>query len=52
MTSRDTEQLIASLTGDLAPVRPLRPPLPRALLWLAPVGLVIGFAVLRSGRLR
>jgi len=51
MTSRDTEQLIASLTGDLAPVRPLRPPLPRALLWLAPVGLVIGFAVLRWANL-
>ena len=51
MTNRDTEQLIAALTEGLAPVRPLRPPLLRALLWLAPVALLIGVAVLRWANL-
>jgi len=51
MTNRDTEQLIAALTQGLAPVRPLRPPLLRALLWLVPVTLLIGFAVLRWANL-
>lgn len=46
MTNRDTEQLITALTDGLAPVRPLRPPLQRALLWLVPVALVIGVAVM------
>jgi hypothetical protein len=51
MTNRDTDQLIAALTQDLAPVRPLRPPLLRALRWLAPVALLIGVAVLRWANL-
>ena len=51
MTNRDTDQLIAALTQGLAPVRPLRPPLLRALLWLAPVALLIGVAVLRWANL-
>ena len=51
MANRDTEQLIAALTQDLAPVRPLRPPLLRALLWLMPVALLIGVAVLRWANL-
>jgi hypothetical protein len=51
MTNRDTEQLIAALSAGLAPVRPLRPPLLRALLWLAPVGLLIGIAIVRWANL-
>ena len=51
MTNRDTDELIAALTQGLAPVRPLRPPLLRALLWLAPVALLIGVAVLRWANL-
>jgi hypothetical protein len=51
MTNRDTEQLIATLAKGLAPVRPLRPPLLRALLWLVPVALLIGVALLRWAKL-
>ena len=51
MTNRDTEQLIAAIAEDLAPVRPLRPPLRRALLWLVPVALIIAVAVLRWAHL-
>jgi hypothetical protein len=43
----ETEQLIASLGQGLRPVKPLRPPLWRALLWLAPVGLLLLLVVLR-----
>jgi hypothetical protein len=35
MNRTDTDELIASLAGALAPVRRLRPPLWRAALWLA-----------------
>ena len=51
MANRDTDELIAALTQGLAPVRPLRPPLLRALLWLVPVALLIGVAVLRWANL-
>ena len=43
----ETEQLIASLGQDLHPVKPLRPPQWRALLWLASVGLLMLLVVLR-----
>ena len=46
MTARNTEQLIGSLARKLVPVRPLRPPASRALLWLAAATLLIGTAVL------
>lgn len=47
MEKRSTEQLIASLSQGLAPVRPLRPPARRALLWLGVVALLVGAALLR-----
>jgi len=47
MEKRGTEQLIASLSQGLAPVRPLRPPARRALLWLCAIALVIGALLLR-----
>ncbi len=47
MEKRNTEQLIESLSRELAPVRPLLPPARRALLWLAAVALLIGIALLR-----
>lgn len=43
----ETERLIQNLVGGLVPVRPLRPPAQRALLWLAPVAVLIGVALLR-----
>ena len=43
----ETEQLIASLGQGLSPVKPLRPPQWRALLWLAPVGALVLLVVLR-----
>ena len=42
MTERATEKLIDGLTVGLAPVRPLQPPVVRALLWLAAAALLIG----------
>jgi hypothetical protein len=47
METRNTEQLIESLSRGVAPVRPLPPPTRRALLWLAAVALVTGIALLR-----
>ena len=47
MTATTTEQLIGSLARDLAPVRPLAPPVLRALGWLAVVAVLITGAVLR-----
>ena len=51
MTERTTERLIDELTQGLAPVRPLRPPVPRALLWLAVATLLVGAALLRWANL-
>jgi hypothetical protein len=51
MTERATDNLIAGLTQGLAPVRPLRPPVVRALLWLAAAALLIGAALLRWANL-
>jgi hypothetical protein len=47
----DTDRLIATLRGDLAARRPLRPPLLRALLWLLLIGVPVAFAVLRLANL-
>lgn len=47
MSQADTDELISSLSRELAPVRPLRPPLWRAALWLAGAALIGGLAVLR-----
>lgn len=44
-----TEDLIARLTADARPVRPLRPPLVRALLWLVVAAAVIGGVVAMTG---
>ena len=46
-----TEELIGSLAQGLAPVRPLAPPVLRALLWLAVTSLLIGAVVLRWAHL-
>jgi len=46
-TERTTDELIGVLRQGLAPVRPLRPPMLRALLWLGLVTLIVGAAVLR-----
>lgn len=51
MTEQTTDRLIGSLTQDLAPVRPLRPPALRAVLWLAPVALIAAAAVSRWANL-
>ena len=51
MTERTTERLIDELTQGLAPVRPLRPPVLRALLWLAVATLLVGAALLRWANL-
>jgi hypothetical protein len=51
MTERATEKLIEGLSLGLAPVRPLRPPVARALLWLATVTLLVGAALLRWANL-
>jgi hypothetical protein len=51
MTERATENLIEGLSRDLAPVRPLRPPVVRALLWMAAVTLVVGAGLLRWANL-
>ena len=47
MQKRSTEQLIESLSQGLAPVRPLRPPVRRAALWLGGVALLIAVLLLR-----
>ena len=47
MTERTTDELIGALRQGLAPVRPLRPPVLRALRWLGMVTLIVGAAVLR-----
>ncbi len=47
MSERTTDELIGTLSQGLAPVRPLRPPVLRALLWLGTVTLVIGAGVSR-----
>lgn len=46
-TPMNTDQIIESLTADLAPVRTLRAPWLRALLWLAVVGAVSAALILR-----
>ena len=51
METRNTEQLIDSLSRGLEPVRPLPPPARRALLWLAAAALVIGVVLLRFANL-
>lgn len=47
MDNRKTEQLIESLSQGLEPVRPLRPPTKRALIWIGAVAFAIGLALLR-----
>jgi len=42
-----TDQIIDKLAADLAPVRVLRPPVVRALLWLAVVGGVSAALIFR-----
>jgi hypothetical protein len=42
-----TDQIIDNLAAELAPVRVLRPPAARALLWLAVVGVVSAALILR-----
>ena len=44
-----TDDLIAQLAAEVRPVRPLRPPLLRALFWLAIAVLVIGIVVAAVG---
>jgi len=51
MTERATDNLISGLTQGLAPVRPLRPPVVRALLWLAAAAVLVGAALLRFANL-
>jgi hypothetical protein len=51
MTESSTEKLIDDLSQGLAPVRPLRPPVVRALLWLGAATVLIGAALLRWANL-
>jgi hypothetical protein len=51
MTQPATEKLIDGLALGLKPVRPLRPPVVRALLWLAAAAVLIGAALLRWANL-
>jgi hypothetical protein len=51
MTKPATDTLIADLAHGLPPVHPLRPPVVRALLWLAAAALLIGAALWRWGHL-
>ncbi len=51
MTQRATEKIIEDLSRDLAPVRPLRPPLWRALLWLAVTALLLSLVIWRWANL-
>ena len=47
ITEHTTEELIGSLAQGLAPVRPLPPPVVRALVWLSVAGLLVAGAVLQ-----
>ena len=47
MIESSTEKLIGELSHALAPVRPLRPPVVRALLWLAAATVLIGAGLWR-----
>ncbi len=47
----DTEQLITNLAAGLRPVRPLRPPMVRALQWLAVVAALSAVLILRYANL-
>ena len=47
METRNTEQLIESLSRGAAPVRPLAPPARRAVLWLVAVASVVALVLLR-----
>jgi hypothetical protein len=49
---REAETLIATLADDLAPVRPLRPPLARAFAWLGAAALIVGVAIYLLGDVR
>ncbi len=43
--TRSTEELIASLAADIAPVRRLQPPMTRALVWIAAIAALAAIAV-------
>jgi hypothetical protein len=47
MSEPTTDELIGALSHGLAPVRPLPPPVLRALLWLTVAALLVGAAILR-----
>jgi len=51
MIDSSTEKLIGELSQGLAPVQPLRPPVVRALLWLAAATLLIGAGLWRWANL-
>jgi hypothetical protein len=51
MTERATDKLIEGLSSGLRPVRPLRPPVSRALLWLAAATLLVGVVIVRWANL-
>jgi hypothetical protein len=51
MTEPATESLILGLRQALRPVRPLRPPVVRASLWLGAVGVLLAVALLRWAHL-
>jgi|SRR5579862_107137 len=48
----DTDRLIQDLAGSLQPVKRLRPPLQRAVMWLLPVLVLATLAVLHYANLR
>ena len=52
VTDEATDQLIGSLTRGLAPVRPMRPPVLRALLWLGATSLIATLAIMHWANLR
>lgn len=49
MTVSPTDLIIAQLTADARPVRPLRAPVIRALLAIAAIGLAVAFAIVVLG---
>jgi hypothetical protein len=49
--SRDTDQLIAELTASSTPVRRMRPPMARALTWLATVTIACGLLIWKLSNL-
>jgi len=51
MIESSTEKLIGDLSQGLEPVRPLRPPVVRALLWLLAAAVLVGAALLRWANL-